>query len=365
MRDAMPQFWLWTMIGFLAFGVIYWWYAANELEKQKSAVMARQRAFAVKLGPQLYPVRDKVEAWTTELAGDFSGNVIHPKLSLEQLSTSRGAYLRLKLSDAKDVDRLRLSADKSLHDGFTSCLFVREARKANDGAACANSGECASGEICNEYDRCAAPTQPYNMRLMYRALRVLSSTWTDELHQATSDYKVRIFDRDLDAVAKTDVPVALELTARAKYFTVLLDEMPESGLPEVAGVNTKGGLEESEMEQLQTLPHPVRLGVWDLESGELLVRLRTDAGATFLPIGSMASAPLSSQRARQRQVNNCSIAESLREAVDRRAPKAPEVAGTATAVPPGASAPSAAVPDAVAAPTGVRPAPAQSASPAP
>lgn len=347
MRDSMPQFWLWTMVGMLAFGVIYWWYAANELEKQKSAVMARQRAFAVKLGPQLYPVRDKVEGWTTELAGAWPGDFVHPALSVDKLSTSRGAYLRLRLEDAQDVERIRRVADRSLHDGFTSCLFVREARTANEGVACVNSADCSSGEICNEFDRCAAPTQPFNLRLMYRALRVLSSTWTDELHQATSDYRVKVFDRDLDAVAKTDVPVALELTARAQYFTVLLDETPATGLPEVPGVNVKNGLEETEMEQLQALVHFVRLGVWDLEKGELLLRLRVEAGATFLPVGPMASAPLASQRARQRQVNNCSIAQSLRERVSAASNPA---------------APSAPVPSASAL-TGSAPVPAASAAP--
>ena len=34
------------------------------------------------------------------------------------------------------------------------------------------------------------------------------------------------YDRDLDAVTKNDVPVAIELLARAKYFTLVLDEDP-------------------------------------------------------------------------------------------------------------------------------------------
>jgi hypothetical protein len=316
MRDAMPQFWLWTMLGFLAFGVIYWRYAANELDRQKSAVMARQRAFSVKLGPQLLPLRDRVEAWTQQLADDWTDNRVAPALSLERLSRSKGVYLRLLRSDAEDPERMRRAADRSLHDGFTSCLFVREARTSQvDAARCNNSRDCAAGEICNEFEHCAAPTQPFNLRLMYRALRVLSPAWTDELHQATSDYQVRVFDRDLDAVTAVDVPIALELSSQARYVTVLLDELPPSGMPEVPEGKE---LEENEMERLQAVGHPVRLGVWDLESGEQLVRMRTDASATFIPLGAAASAPLASQRARQRQVNNCSIAEALRDTVRAR-----------------------------------------------
>lgn len=329
MRDAMPQFWLWTMLGFLAFGVIYWWYASNQLERQKSAVMARQRAFALKLGPRLLPLQERVEGWTRELAGDTSDNYVSPALSLERLSESKGAYLRLLRADAEDPERLRKAADRSLHDGFTSCLFVREARTLESQAArCSNSRDCSPGQICNEFEQCSAPTQPFNLRLMYRALRILSPAWTDELHQATSDYQVRVFDRDLDAVTAVDVPIALELSSQARYFTALLDDMPKGGLPPVPEGSE---LEENEMEQLQAVPHPVRLGIWDLESGEQLVRMRTHAGATFIPMGAAASAPLASQRARQRQVNNCSIAESLRDAV-RREKAVPDAA---SAFPPG------------------------------
>lgn len=318
----MPNFWLWTIVGFAVFGVVYWYYAENELEKQKGAVMARQRAFAVTLGPKFTPVQEKIEGWTQELAVEqWPGNEFSAELSLPKLSESNGIYLRLLIDDARDLERLRRAADHSLHDGFTSCLFVRELRVALPAGAknCLNSGDCPDGQICNEFDACAAPTQPYNLRLMYRALRILSSKWTDELHQATSDYRVRVFDRDLDKVAKIDVPIALDLIGKARYFTVLLDEMPAAGLPAVEGLKAPGageeGLQESEMEQLQAIPHQVRVGIWDLESGEQLVRFRTEAGASFIPLGPAADAPLTSKRARQRQVNNCSIVQNLREAV--------------------------------------------------
>jgi hypothetical protein len=325
MRDAMPQFWLWTMLGFLAFGVIYWRYAANELARQKSAVMARQRAFSVKLGPRLLPLQEKVERWTEELAGPWEGNRVSAELSLGGLSRSKGVYLRLRRSDAEDTERLRRAADRSLHDGFTSCLFVREARTLqSDAGECSNSRDCSAGQICDEYDRCAAPTQPFNLRFMYRAVRVLSPSWTDELHQATNDYQVRVFDRDLDAVTAVDVPIALELSSQARYFTVLLDELPKSGLPEAPPDSD----DENEMERLQAVTHPVRLGVWNLETGEQLVRMRTEAGATFIPLGSAGSAPPASQRARQRQVNNCSIAEALRDAVRAQTRAQDAAAGT-------------------------------------
>ena len=49
---------------------------------------------------------------------------------------------------------------------------------------------------------------------MYRTLRILSPEWTDKLHEADTDLKVRAFELDLDAVSKNDVPSAVELLAR-------------------------------------------------------------------------------------------------------------------------------------------------------
>ncbi len=328
MRDAQPQFWLWTFVGLLAFGVIYWYFAERELERQKSTVMAKQRAYAVKLGSQLLPVRDRVESWVQALADAKPERLVSPALDVEALRRSKGLYLRVPLEDAHSNDAIRRAADHSLHDGFTSCLFERKGRvpSANEPSECESSGQCAPGKLCNEWGLCAAPGQPYNLRLMYRALRVLSPTWTDELHQATDDYQVRVFERDLERVMRTDVPIAAELLTSARYFTALLDEPAEGGLPSVAGMNRDGGLSETEHTQLQTLPHFVRVGVWDLQSEELLLKLRLRADAEFVPVGSATAIPASALRAQQRQVNNCSIAQTLRETV--RASQRPPTTST-------------------------------------
>src|SRR5690606_37313113 len=63
LRDAAPNFWLWTMVLFVAFGVIYWHIAERQLQSHKSEVMARQRALVQELEPRFGPVRDRIEAW--------------------------------------------------------------------------------------------------------------------------------------------------------------------------------------------------------------------------------------------------------------------------------------------------------------
>jgi hypothetical protein len=329
LRESAPQFWLWTAVFLLGFSVVYWHWSERELDRQKSAVMAKQRAVAVELEPRLLPLRDRVEAWVLDLAAAPGERFTSPELSLEDLSKSKGLYLRLLLQDAQSAEAIRKAAPRSLHDGFTSCLFERKERMdPSVGKRCFNPAQCADGELCNDWGICSPPTQPFNLRLMYGAMRLLSPTWTDELHATTTDYQVRVFERDLEKVVKTDVRIALELATTAKYFTLVLDEppadaptkgkaKPKSGSKSESkgsGAGGDAGAERAEL-RVQGRDHTVRVGVWDLASGRPLLRDRLLAGAEFVPMGRSKVASEKSLAAQQRQVNNCGIAADLRERV--------------------------------------------------
>ena len=107
------------------------------------------------------------------------------RASLEQITQESGVYLRLAARERSGPGkRFAKRRAQSLHDGFTSCLFVRATRRIRRRVRLAALRRTASpGLLCNEWDVCAPPPVPYNMRLAYRALRVLSTEWTDELHQ--------------------------------------------------------------------------------------------------------------------------------------------------------------------------------------
>jgi hypothetical protein len=198
------------------------------------------------------------------------------------------------------------------------------------GAKCFSPSQCPDGELCNDWGICSPPTQPFNLRLMYGAMRLLSPVWTDELHAATSDYQLRVFERDLEKVAKTDVRIGLEMAETARYFTALLDETPPEGIRRHAEGSDAGLLARPEL-RVQGQVHGVRVGIWDLQSGEVLLRHRFEAGARFVPMGRSQSASQHSLDAQQRQVNNCAIATDLKDLVNKRpvepAPASP--AGTA------------------------------------
>jgi len=322
MAAIPPQFWILTAIALGAFSVIYWRISQGQIETRRSQVMAKQRAIAMTLGPKILPFRDQVEGWARELAADFPGDFVDPSASLEKISTSPGVYFRLRLVNTKTVKAIRNAARDSLHDGFTSCLFVHlGAPDPTHGPPCRVTADCASGLLCNEWNVCSEPPRPYNMRLAYRALRVLSTDWTDEVHEADTELGLNAYDRDLDSVSRRDVPVAIEILTRSKYMTIVLDEEPATGTPVEA---PDAG--ETVDEAVQREAHTARIGIWDLRSQKPLLRLKAEAHADFVPVGDRIVKNPATIAAEQRQINSCALALAAREALSKNDPP-PAAAG--------------------------------------
>lgn len=311
LRGVPPHFWLWSLTAIGIFTVVYWRIAQGHLESRKAQVMAKQRAIARSIGPSLLPFRDKVERWAAELAGNYPGNLVEPGASYETIRQTPGVYLRLRLANARSAKDLRKAARLSLHDGFTSCLFLHKgAGDPTVGPHCKATSECEPGKLCNEWEVCAEPPIPYNMRLAYRTLRVLSTEWTDELHETTSELAVNAYDRDLDSTTRFDVRIAADILARSRYFTLVLDEDPKEGLP--TELPDAG---ETAEERVQRVGHWARVGIWDLESGKQLLRLRSEASGEFVPMGTKVVRDPAILAAQARQVNSCQLALDVKSAL--------------------------------------------------
>jgi hypothetical protein len=317
-RAMPPHFWLWVLVGGAAFGVIYWRVAEGKLEGHKSAVMAKQRAIAAALGPKIQPFRDQVEGWVRELSADGVADFVAPGNALSDLRQAPGVYLRLRRENTKSVKQIRKAAQASLLDGFTSCLFVSPTGLPTQGSACHVTSECQPGQLCNEWNVCAPPPRPYNMRLAYRSLRVLTSEWTDELHEADSDLAVSAYDRDLDSVAKYDVPVAVEIMNKARFVTLVIDEDPPGGLPK-----QPAGASETAEEVLQRTPHFARVGVWEIATKTPLLRLRAQAAADFVAMGGHPVTSNETAAAQARQANSCALALAVRARITSDAESKP------------------------------------------
>jgi hypothetical protein len=316
-RAMPPHFWLWALVGMAAFGVIYWRVAESKLEGRKSAVMAKQRAISVALGPQVQPFRDQVEGWARELSAEGVADFVAPGEALKDLREAPSVYLRLRRANTASAKQIRKAAQSSLLDGFTSCLFVSSTGLQTQGTSCRVTSECQPGQLCNEWNVCASPPRPYNMRLAYRALRVLSTEWSDELNAADSELAVNGYDRDLDSVAKHDVPIAVEIMTKAKFVTLVVDEDPPGGMPAQAP-----GAAETPEQVLQRTPHHARIGIWDLATKTPLLRLRAEAAAEFVALGSHAPLSAEAVAAQARQANSCSLALAVREKIASLAPPA-------------------------------------------
>lgn len=294
-------------------GIILFFQAQAELNESRNAILKKQRATAQVLVPKLEPLREKVEKYSASLAED-GRDYREPGVNWEKVLSAPSLYLRTRLETARNPESLRKSAEDSLRDGFTACL-LRDLHTPSPtaGKECRVSSECAAGELCNEYQHCARPSSPYNMRLLYRALHVLSDEWAQQVKDAGNEYKLIAFDRGLDSVTQVDIPIAIDVHQAAKYAVVVVDEDPKDGLPAALE-----GEFESERGRLLRVPHPARVGIWELEGERLLARVSEQAEGQLRAAGT-APPPTDPQvrAAQARMANSCGLALSVRARLGR------------------------------------------------
>jgi hypothetical protein len=314
LREVATRFWILTFIGMVLFGIVYYRYAQNELTAKRNQLSARQRAVVAAAGPAGFALRDKLEAWVAQLGEGEVTTFISPSASLDDISRGPGIYVRALRGDARDVQSLRRAAGRSVHDGFTSCLFIGR-QPEPDAAACKTKAQCGPGQLCDDWGVCAVPGQPYNLRLLNDALKIQGADWDRRLASTGDELQVRAMELELEGTSKHEVPAAAELIRRSKYFSAVLDEEPASAL---AGDGADAGTGESAEERVQTTDHFVRIGIWDIARGEQLLRLRLPVAGRLMALGRHDVKDRDSIRARQRQANNCSAAVEVREALSSK-----------------------------------------------
>lgn len=304
-----PRTFLLGLLILVVGGFLYFRSAQSKLEEQRGRIMAKQRAVAQALGPKLIPMRDHIEQGMAELLEEPFSAHIEEHVDFAQLFSRPGIYLRLRASDARDLEQARKAAQRSLREGFTACLMRDEkASPPTEGTACKQSQDCAPGELCNEFDVCQRPSSPFNMRLLYRALHVLSDQWTLEVKEAGTELALVAYERGLDSVTEVDIPVAIDVYHRAQYAVVVLDEDPEDGLPEAVANEF-----ESDAERVQRSAHDARVGIWSLPDGKLLAKVKARAAGALREVGAQRSrGGPEAQATRARQANNCALALDVR-----------------------------------------------------
>ncbi|MBW2526530.1 MAG: hypothetical protein JRI23_20280 [Deltaproteobacteria bacterium] len=331
-----PKFWAWSAV-ILGASLIFWWKREEgKIQEMRAELLARQRAAVAELGPRWFPLRDKIEGWTKECATVADEVVDADALRGWDFRTKPGIYLRLAQPDAETPERIRAAARRSLHDGFTACLVTAANPNPLAGPACTSNKDCPPRQQCNEFDHCAPYAQPYNLRLAYRVMWLLTDDWVDEVNAITTELTMRGAVASFDSWNQYDITVAADLLTRAKYFMVVVDE-PLEGEPAPSGDSApvddpawrlaekksevfRGGRAD-EMginESIPTKPHKARVCAWRIEDGRQVLAVRRDAAGRMLGPASGVDAEV--LKSRQRQANSCALAMEVRTAIGDNTP---------------------------------------------
>jgi len=307
-RWPSPKFWGYAGLVLAVTFILHWKWTASEVERGKGKLLAQQRGVAAELGPRWIPLRDKIEGWTTALARSAAPEVVdRDTLSKWDFRGKGGIYLRLRVEDAEDAASIRKGARSSLRDAFTACLMKVPNPDATAGKPCKRTRECPARETCNEQDHCSKPAQPFNLRIAYRSMQILSDEWVRDVTAVDSDLRLRLYQTNFDDAIRDDMPVAAELFAQAQYYLVVLDETPAGMAMPAADAGT------SAAEAVQGTEHHARIGVFRLADDKVLLRIRRPAGGELM--GGMPNVDGDVLAARQRQANSCALALSVREAM--------------------------------------------------
>ncbi len=307
-RWPSVKFWGYSGLVLAIVAILHWKWSQGEVDSGRQKLLADQRGVAAELGPRWFPLRDKIEGWTVGLAKEMGPELTDREaLAKWDFRDKPGIYLRLRVEDAGSPTAIRDGAKNSLRDAFTSCLTRAANPSAIAGKECKRSRDCPAQEFCNEQDHCSKPAQPYNLRVAYRTLSILSEEWVREVQEASTDIRLRLFQATYDDAVRDDLPLAARLLQQAQYFLVVLDETPAGLALPAADAGT------SAAEAVAGASHFARIGLWRLSDGKPVLRIRREAGAQLL--GGVPGAEASVLEARQRQANSCSLALSVREAM--------------------------------------------------
>jgi hypothetical protein len=289
----------WTMQAGLAAGVAvlggliaHKVVTAHELNSDRQGLLAKQRAVAATLGVEWYPLRDRLEGDVLMGAGEYKGDHVEPEARTGAFRSQPGLYLRLRMAEASGPSGIRKVAVDAKKDGFVGCLM----REPNEPAA---RGEAKGGAFAD---------QPWNLGQAYAATRILTDDWVQGVKDADDDLRMRVFVEQYGKSVNEEIPFAIEILKRAKFFLLVLDEdVPEAGAFADGGPIGEGAL--------QLTLHPARIHVFELGTNKEILRLRRSAEARVIPAGEHVVTDPETRDAMQRQANNCALARRVEAAL--------------------------------------------------
>jgi len=276
-----------VVVSFVAHTIV----SGRELQADKRSLLAKQRAISATLGAEWLPLRDRLEADILDAARDFPGDRIAPEARVSPFRTQPGLYLRVLVADGASVESIRRASADAKKDGFAACLL----REPNERG------------VRGELDGGAFAEQPWNLGQAYAATRILSDRWVRDVEDADDEMRLRVFSEQYDKAVREEIPLAIDLVTRARFFLLVLDEEVPEGAPADGGRVTE--------ETLQLVAHPARVILFDLKADKELFRLRRSGGALVISAGERLVTDPETHDAMQRQANNCALAGLIDSAI--------------------------------------------------
>lgn len=267
---------------------------SRNLENTRKSLIAKQQATVNTVGVEWNALQGDLERFAIEGASPtYAGDRVSPELATWKFESQPGLWLRIRLAEAKAPETLRAAAQYSVRDSFTTC-FLKEA------ATPVRAEDPDAGAIF--------PEQPWNVKRAYQATKVLGTPWLTEVQNATDDLRMGYFASQFEKAEREEIPVAIDIVKKARFFLLLLDEDVPAATQE-----SDAGLFVSD---LSLVPHPVRIFLVNLKTKEVVLRLRASADGEFRSVTETALSE-ESRKAIQRQVNNCSLAGTALKAMGR------------------------------------------------
>lgn len=273
--------------------VAYNWFTNRAIEESRRQLAGEVQAARATVGAKWTPLRDQIEALSLgeNVAATYPGDFTDPEVHKWDFRDDPGLYVRMRLSDlagdpSHRAEDFRRSAQFSVHDGFTSCLFRAEASK-----------DPKNGILSD---------QPWNLKTAYQAVRVLGDDWLHEVDVADSQLRLRAFSEQWQTARDDAIPRAIDMMTRATFYLFVYDE-------DVAEMATMAPVDGGApgMAELQIIPHPVRIQLVDLRKKKLVLRRRLTADSSYRLAGEGAQLGEGADRAVRRQVQNCQLGRDL------------------------------------------------------
>jgi hypothetical protein len=264
----------------------------QDLAASKRTLLAKQKAVQVTLGGQWLALRKRIESDTVSSAKPYAGDHVEPEARSGSFRTQPGLYLRIRLADAQSPESVARAAATARKDAVVACL-LREPNEVG---------------IRGELDGGAFAEQPWNLGAAYAATAVLSDEWTSAVEAADEPMRLRVLSAQYDKAMQSEIPLAVDIIKRARFYLLVLDEDPADAPPSLDG----GPLTEG---ALQLVAHPARVHLFDLGSGKELFRLRLSGEGRVVQVGEHATTDRETIDAMRRQANNCALGHLAEDAI--------------------------------------------------